>query len=107
MKSRAGGSREDLALPYSWLMRYCITVRGRWMYSRESITRLIALARSGVLRLDARVTSFELAQVNETIAHAAAHAAPFEAPVICPSASHSLATLLPEHAYSSSEDAQH
>ena len=79
-----GGVREDLALPYSWLMRYCVTVRGQWMYARESIGRLVALVRAGVLPLDARVTTFGLAQVNEAIVHAAAHAAPFEATVICP-----------------------
>jgi alcohol dehydrogenase len=80
-----GGVREELALPYAWLMRYCITVQGQWMYSRASIGRLVALVRAGVLRLDAsQVTSFGLEQVNEAIAHAAVHAGPFEATVICP-----------------------
>ena len=80
-----GGVREDLALPYAWLMRECITVRGQWMYLRAAIGRLVALVRAGVLQLDASsITSFGLEQVNEAITHAGAHAAPFEATVICP-----------------------
>jgi alcohol dehydrogenase len=80
-----GGVREDLALPYSWLMRDCITMRGQWMYSRASIGRLVALVRAGVLPLDAsHITSFRLEQVNEAIARASAPAAPFDATVLCP-----------------------
>jgi alcohol dehydrogenase len=79
-----GGVHDDLAFPYAWLMRSCVTLRGQWMYSRESIPRLIALARAGVLQLDSEVTSFDLAQVNEAISHAATHAGPFQATVICP-----------------------
>lgn len=80
-----GGVRDDLAVPYSWLMRNSVTVRGQWMYSRESITRLVALVRSGVLELDgSRVVTFGLDQVNDAILHAAQHAAPFEATVLCP-----------------------
>lgn len=80
-----GGVHEDLALPYGWLMRNCVTVRGQWMYSRASIGRLVGLVRAGILKLDAsRVVPFSLEQVNEAIAHAAAHAAPFEGTVLCP-----------------------
>jgi alcohol dehydrogenase len=75
-----GGVREELAISYAWLMRYCITVRGQWMYARESIGRMVALVRAGLLPLDAsQVSSFDLEQVNEAIAHAAVHAGPFEA----------------------------
>ena len=30
-----GGIGPDVAVPYSWLMRNCVTIRGQWMYSRE------------------------------------------------------------------------
>jgi alcohol dehydrogenase len=79
-----GGVRDDLALPYAWLMRDSITVRGQWMYARESIGRLVALVRAGLLSLDAaQLRSFALSQVNEAVAHAALHAGPFRSTVIC------------------------
>ena len=80
-----GGVRDDLALPYVWLMRNCITVRGQWMYAPAAISRLSALVRAGVLALDAsKITTFPLAEVNAALAHAAVHVAPFEATVVCP-----------------------
>jgi alcohol dehydrogenase len=80
-----GGVQKALEIPYSWLMRYCVSVRGQWMYPRESIGRLVALVRAGLLRLDeTAITAFALDQVNEAIAHAAVHAGPFKATVLCP-----------------------
>ena len=80
-----GGVREDLTLPYAWFMRNCVTLRGQFMYPRAAIGRLVALIRAGVLQLDAsQITCFGLEQVNEAIAHAAEHAAPFQATVLCP-----------------------
>jgi alcohol dehydrogenase len=80
-----GGVRQDINVPYTWLMRNGITLRGQWMYARESVGRLIALVRSGLLDLEATtVTRFPLEAVNEAVAHAAAHAGAFEATVICP-----------------------
>ncbi len=80
-----GGVREELALPYGWLMRNCVTVRGQFMYSRAAIGRLIALVRAGVLALDAsQIVCFGLEQVNEAVTHAKEHAAPFQATVLCP-----------------------
>jgi alcohol dehydrogenase len=55
------------------------------MYARDAIRRVIALVRAGVLALDAAaITTFPLAEVNAAVAHAAAHAAPFEATVVLP-----------------------
>jgi alcohol dehydrogenase len=79
-----GGVREDIALPYAWLMRDCITVRGQWMYSRDAIGRVISLVRAGLLRLDAEIASFSLDQVKEAVAHAAETSGPFKATVLCP-----------------------
>jgi alcohol dehydrogenase len=80
-----GGLRSDVAVPYSWLMRYCVTVIGKWMYAREAVPRLIALVRSGQLRLEEfEVKSFGLDEVNDAIAHAAANAGPFKVTALCP-----------------------
>jgi len=75
----------DLGLPYGWLMRNCITVRGQWMYPPGAVTRLAAMVRAGLIRLEEfAVTSFDLDHANEAVAHAAANARPFQTTVICP-----------------------
>jgi alcohol dehydrogenase len=80
-----GGIREDVALPYAWMMRYGIEVRGQWMYPREAIHRMARLVRSGQISLDyVAVTKFPLEQVNEAITDAAANAGPFNMTVVCP-----------------------
>jgi alcohol dehydrogenase len=75
----------DLALPYPWLMRNSVTVRGQWMYPRHAPARLIELARCGRLDLGRfAVTEFALDEADEAVAHAARHAAPFSLTVIRP-----------------------
>ncbi|MCW5748087.1 MAG: zinc-binding dehydrogenase [Alphaproteobacteria bacterium] len=79
----AGGA--GLELPYSWMMRDCITVRGQWMYPRDAAARMVGLIRAGLLSLDTReVTTFSLDAVNDAVAHAAAHAGPFTMTVLRP-----------------------
>ena len=74
-----------LDLPYPWIMRNNITIRGQWMYPREAPLRLAALVRAGVLDIrQFAVTDFPLHQANEAVAHAAAHAGPFRTTVIRP-----------------------
>jgi alcohol dehydrogenase len=76
---------DDLALPYPWLMRNGITVRGQWMFPRAAAPRLIGLVRSGLLDLSQyQVTEFSLDEVNEAVAHAAGDK-PFALTVIRPS----------------------
>ena len=78
-----GGS--DLALPYPWIMRNCITIHGQWMYPLAAVTRLAALARSGVLDLGQYdVTEFDLGCVNEAVTHAARNNGPFNMTVVRP-----------------------
>jgi len=80
-----GGVQDELSLPYGWLMRSCVTLRGQFMYGRAAIERLIALVRAGVLRLDtSTVATFALDEVNQAVTHASQHAAPFEATVLRP-----------------------
>jgi alcohol dehydrogenase len=80
-----GGVRQDIGVPYDWLMRNCITIHGQWMYRRDSVARLIALVRSGLLSLGRHeARCFGLDEVNEAVAHAAAHAGPFAMTVLRP-----------------------
>ena len=80
------GGGEDLALPYPWLMRNNITVRGQWMYPRWAPGRLVALIRAGLLDLGHfNATDFPLEQVAEAVAHAAVHAGPFRMTLLRPS----------------------
>jgi alcohol dehydrogenase len=80
-----GGIREDVALPYAWMMRYGIEVRGQWMYPREAIRRMIAMVRAGQVSLeDFHITEFPMDQVNEAVTHAAANAGAFRLTVVRP-----------------------
>lgn len=80
----AGGA--GLKLPYPWIMRDCISIHGVWMYPPEATTGLVGLIRSGLLQLDQfETTSFHLDDVNEAVAHAAAHGGPFRMTVLRPS----------------------
>jgi alcohol dehydrogenase len=79
---------EPLALPYPWLMRNNITLRGQWMYPRTAIPQLAGLIRAGLIDLaQLAVTTFSLDRANEAVEHARAHAGPFELTAICPNES--------------------
>jgi alcohol dehydrogenase len=74
-----------LELPYPWMMRNCITLRGQWMYPPHAATLMAGLIRSGLVDLDHfEVTPFGLDRANEAVAHAAANAGPFKMTVIEP-----------------------
>ena len=76
---------EDLALPYAWIMRNLITVRGQWMYDTAAIPGLMGLVRGGLLDLGHwAVTAFPLSEANTAVAHAAANAGPFKLTVLEP-----------------------
>jgi len=79
----AGGA--GLELDYAWLMRNCVTIIGKWMYPPDAAPRMVALIRAGLVKLDDfEVTAFSLDDVNEAVAHAAAHSGPFKMTVIRP-----------------------
>ena len=76
---------DDLELPYPWIMRNSITIRGQWMYPPQATIGLIRLIRSGLLALDNfEITDFDLDHANEAVAHAAAHSGLFKVTVIRP-----------------------
>jgi alcohol dehydrogenase len=79
----AGG--DDLALPYPWIMRDGITIRGQWMYPRTANRNMVNLIRSGLIDLDNwEVARFSLDRANEAVAHAAKSGGPFRMTVIAP-----------------------
>ncbi|MEN8515248.1 alcohol dehydrogenase catalytic domain-containing protein [Burkholderia sp. RS02] len=74
-----------LELPYPWLMRNDITLRGKWMCPTEAVTLMTGLIRGGLLDLGHfDVTVFALDDANEAVAHAAANGGPFRMTVIEP-----------------------
>jgi alcohol dehydrogenase len=76
---------EDLRLPYPWIMRNDITVRGKWMSPPEAATRMMRLIRAGLLDLGQfDVTTFALDRANEAVAHAAEHGGAFKMTVLQP-----------------------
>jgi alcohol dehydrogenase len=75
----------ELGLPYAWLMRNCVTIRGQWMYPREATAAMVGMIRSGLVDLSHYdIAEFPLEQVNQAITHAAAHAGPFSRTVVRP-----------------------
>ncbi|MFE5581478.1 alcohol dehydrogenase catalytic domain-containing protein [Kitasatospora sp. NPDC056531] len=77
----------DLALPYPWIMRNSVTVRGQWMYPRSANVGMIRLVASGALDLNAEwVRTFPLDAVNDAVEYAAAHGGPFDRTVLAPPA---------------------
>lgn len=80
-----GGLRTGFDLPYSWVMRNNVTIRGQWMYEPAAIHRMVGLIRSGLIDLDQfDATVFDLDHVNDAIAHAAANGGPFRMTVVRP-----------------------
>ncbi|HMM88005.1 zinc-binding alcohol dehydrogenase family protein [Bradyrhizobium sp.] len=78
-----GGAGLDL--PYPWLMRNCVTLRGQWMYPPHAATLMAGLIRAGLVDLDQfEVTAFGLDRANDAVAHAAANSGPFRMTVIQP-----------------------
>jgi alcohol dehydrogenase len=80
-----GGVRMQLELPYAWLMRNNVTLRGQWMYPPMAIPRVVALVRAGLIDLaQIEVTTFPLERANDAVAHAAANTDPFRLTAVCP-----------------------
>ncbi len=76
---------DDFALPYPWIMRNNITVKGQWMGPRSANTRMIDLVRSGLLDISTgEIAAFPLEQANEAVANAAGKGGKVRRTVICP-----------------------
>lgn len=80
-----GGPPTDVSLPYRWLMRNGITVRGQWMCPPEANVDIVKLVRSGLLDLGLfEVTPFPLDRIADAVEHAAAHPRGFRLTVVTP-----------------------
>jgi len=80
-----GGMSGGVKLPYSWMMRNGITVRGQWMYPREAVGRMVAMIRAGLVRLEEfAVTAFALDEVEAAVTHAAENAGAFRMTIVTP-----------------------
>jgi alcohol dehydrogenase len=76
---------DDLALPYPWIMRNLITIKGQWMCPLSAVAGMIGLIRSRLLDLGHfRVSEFALDDANDAVAHAAANGGPFNLTVLRP-----------------------
>jgi alcohol dehydrogenase len=76
----------DLEIPYRWLMRNGITLKGQWMYSPKAVVQMINLINSGLIDLKHfDVQEFKLDNIMEAVEHAAQNAGPFKLTVVQPS----------------------
>jgi NADPH:quinone reductase-like Zn-dependent oxidoreductase len=76
---------DDLALPYPWIMRNCVSIHGVWMYPPEATIRMVGLVRAGLIDLDQfEVATFGLDDVNRAVDHAAANSGAFRMTVLRP-----------------------
>ncbi|WP_376098093.1 hypothetical protein ACE7GA_07980 [Roseomonas sp. CCTCC AB2023176] len=81
--SMAGGT--GLELPYPWLMRNGITVRGQLLYPADTVPRLVSPIRAGLVSLERyEVTTFGLDRAEAAVEHAPMQAGPFGKTAIRP-----------------------
>lgn len=76
--SLMGGIRDDIALPYTKIMHFNLSLRGKWMFEREDVARLIKMVETGILTTkadtdDRCVGTFGLEQWKEAFDLAAKH----------------------------------
>jgi alcohol dehydrogenase len=66
-----GGVDAEVPVPYKYMMRNDLTLRGQYMYPRQAPLLMAGLIQSKLLNLDLfEVDSFPLAEVNQAVEHA-------------------------------------
>lgn len=81
-----GGVQADLDIPYNYVMRNNLVIRGQWMSPRHAPSQLIGMIHSGLLSLEPfSVTTFPLEQVNQAIHYAYNHGGAFQLTALTPS----------------------
>ena len=83
------GAHEELLLPTQTIMLYDLTVKGKWMYTKEDIRFMIKLVETGYLKLGEAggiktVGTFPLGQFDAAFDAAAKMSGPFLQAVITP-----------------------
>lgn len=75
--SLMGGIKGDVAVPLGYVMHANMTIKGKWMYERDDVLRLIKLVENGRLRVDGgSVKKYALEQWEEAFEIAANEAGP-------------------------------
>jgi alcohol dehydrogenase len=75
----------DLQIPYHWLMRNGITLKGQWMYSPKAVVQMINLINSGLINLNHfNIKEYQLHKIMDAVDHAAQNAGPFKLTVVKP-----------------------
>jgi alcohol dehydrogenase len=80
-----GGVQADISIPYGYIMRNGITIKGQYMYPRRAPRQLAGLIRSGLVDVSHfRIRTFPLDRFEDALADAAAHPGAFEQTVLVP-----------------------
>ncbi len=80
-----GGVQAALDIPYNYVMRNNLVIRGQWMCPRSAPPLLVELISSGLLSLEPfSVHTFPLEQVNQAVQHAHDHGGAFQLTVLKP-----------------------
>lgn len=81
-----GGVDANVDIPYKYVMRNSLVVRGQYMYPRHAPLLLTGLIRSGLLNLEPfSIQAFPLEQANQAVEYARDHGGPFQLTVLIPS----------------------
>jgi alcohol dehydrogenase len=81
-----GGVQADLDIPYNYVMRNNLVLRGQWMSPRHAPSQMVELIHSGLLSLEAfSVSTFPLEQANQAVQYAHDHGGAFQLTVLTPS----------------------
>ena len=81
-----GGVDVNVDIPYKYMMRNSLVVRGQYMYPKHAPLLLTGLIESGLLHLEPfSVHTFPLEQVNQAVEYAHHHGGPFQLTALTPS----------------------
>lgn len=80
-----GGVQVDLDIPYNYVMRNNLVIRGQWMCPRHAPLQLARLIEAGLLNLEPfSVATFSLEEVNQAVQYAREHGGAFQLTVLKP-----------------------
>ncbi|GHO90437.1 alcohol dehydrogenase [Reticulibacter mediterranei] len=81
-----GGVQTNLDIPYNYVMRNNLVIRGQWMCPRHAPSLLVELIHSGLLNLEPfSVSTFPLEQANQAVHYAYEHGGAFQLTALQPS----------------------
>ena len=81
-----GGIDAPLDIPYKYMMRNSLVIRGQYVCPRHAPSLLTAMICSGLINLELfSVQTFPLEQINQAVEYARHHGGPFQLTVLTPS----------------------